>query len=82
MAHTRNFVCVRRQRVYGPDEHGVIDVHKEDYIKAPSAEQRKQIAQQVLADLFNHWSQQGIHITDRETRTKVSWIGIGSDAVH
>ena len=72
-------VCVRRHRVYGPDERGVINVHKEEYLKATSAEQRKQIAQQVLADLFNHWAERGVQITDPEPRTKVRRIGIGSD---
>ena len=68
-----------RQRAYNTEERAVIDVHKATYLQATSPAERKQIAKEILADLFNHWSQKGILFTevDITIRTKVFLIGIG-----
>jgi hypothetical protein len=70
---------MNRQRAYNTEERAVIDVHKVAYLQATSPAERKQIAQEILADLFNHWSQKGLLFTevDITIRTKVSLISIG-----
>lgn len=70
-----------RQRAYNTEERAVIDVHKVTYLQATSPAERKQIAKEILADLFNHWSQKGILFTevDITIRTKVFIINIGID---
>jgi len=57
----------------------VIDVHKVTYLQVTSPAERKQIAKQILADLFNHWSQKGILFSEVDVtiRTKVFLIGMG-----
>ena len=67
-----------RQRAYNTEERAVIDVHKATYLQATSPAERKQIAKEILADLFNHWSQKGILLEDVDIsiRTKVFLIGI------
>ena len=57
----------------------MIDVHKPTYLQATSPAERKQIAKEILADLFNHWSQKGILLTevDITIRTKVFLISFG-----
>ncbi len=72
----------RRQPLYGTDERAVIDIHKAQYLKASSPAERKQIAKNVLAALFNHWSEKGINITDHDDRTKVFAFAIGTRAPH
>jgi hypothetical protein len=70
-----------RQRVYNTEERAVIDVHKATYLQATSPAERKQIAKEILADLFNHWSQKGILLEDVDIsiRTKVFLISISMD---
>ena len=70
-----------RQRAYNTKEHAVINVHKVGYLQATSPAERKQIAQEILANLFNHWSQKGLLFTevDITIRTKVFLISIGID---
>jgi hypothetical protein len=67
-----------RQRAYNTKERAVIDVHKATYLQATSPAERKQIAKEILADLFNHWSQKGILFEDVDIsiRTKVFLISI------
>lgn len=66
-----------RPRAYNPEERAVIDVHKATYLKATSPAERKVIAQHVLVDIFNHWSERGIIVNnvDITIRTKVCAIG-------
>ena len=66
------------QHAYNTKEHAVINVHKVTYLQATSLAERKQIAKEVLADLFNHWSQKGLLFTevDMTIRTKVFLISI------
>jgi len=56
----------------------VIDVHKATYLQATSPAERKQITQEILADLFNHWSQTGILFSEVDvtikTKALVAWI--------
>ena len=68
-----------QQCAYNTEERAVIDVHKATYLQATSPAERKQIAKEILADLFNHWSQKGILLEDVDIsiRTKVFLIGIG-----
>jgi hypothetical protein len=68
----------RRQALYNSEERAVIDAHKDHYLKATSPPERKKIAQEVLADLFNHWTEKDVDLTNRIERQQVCRIGIGS----
>jgi hypothetical protein len=68
----------RRQALYNAEERAVIDAHKDDYLKATSPPERKTIAQNLLADIFNHWTEKGIDLSNRTERQQVCWIGIGT----
>ena len=70
-----------QQHAYNTEEHAVINVHKVAYLQVTSPAERKQIAQENLANLFNHWSQKGLLFTevDITIRTKVFLISIGID---
>ena len=69
----------RRQPLYNSEERAVIDVHKEEYLNAASAQERKQVAQnKVLPALFNYWSGKGLDLSDPRPRTKVCMVGIGT----
>lgn len=68
-----------RARAYNTEERAIIDVRKAAYLQATSPPERKLIAQEVLADLFTHWSEKGLVCTsvERAIRTKVFVIRIG-----
>ena len=64
-----------RKAVYNTAERALLDPHKENYQRASTPEERKYVAQEALASLFNYWASLGINLEDRnekETRTKVS----------
>lgn len=62
----------QRKAWYTDKERKVIDVHKEDYLKATSAIQRRQIAQHNLCPaLFNYWRETGHNVVDPQAETKV-----------
>jgi len=69
----------RRQPLYNSEERAVINVYKEEYLKAASAQERKQLTQnKILPALFNYWSEKGIDLSDPRPRTKVCLVGIGT----
>ena len=62
---------LHRKPVYTATERAILDPHKEDYQRASTVAERKIIAQEVLASIFNYWSAQGVDLHDKEERTKV-----------
>ena len=60
-----------RKLVYTAAERAILDPHKEDYQRASTVAERKTIAQEVLASIFNYWSAQGVDLHDEEEQTKV-----------
>ena len=72
----------RRQPLYSPEERAIIDVHKEEYLNAASALEKKQLAQnKIFPAIFNYWERKGLDLSDRQLRMKVCMIGIGGSAL-
>ena len=61
----------RQKPVYTAAECAILDPHKEDYQHASAVAERKTIAQEVLASIFNYWSDQGVDLHNEEDQTKV-----------
>ena len=72
----------RRRPLYSPEERAIIDVHKEEYLNAASALEKKQLAQnKIFPAIFNHWERKGIDLSDPQPRMKVCMVGIGGSAL-
>ena len=70
------------QPLCSTEERTVIDIYKQEYLSAASAEDRRQLAQmKILPAIFNYWGQKGLDITDPTPQTKVHAcsISIGID---
>jgi len=57
--------------VYTAAEHAILDPYKEEYQRASTVSERKLVAQDVLVEIFNYWSDQGVDLYDKEERTRV-----------
>ena len=55
-----------QKAVYTPAEHAILDPHKDNYQHASTVAERKIVVQEVLASIFNYWSDQGVELHDEE----------------
>ena len=55
---------LHQKPVYTTTECAILDPHKEDYQCASTVTERKIVAQEVLASIFNYWSDQGVDLHD------------------
>jgi len=60
-----------RKAVYTAAERAILDPYKEEYQRASTVSERKLVAQDVLVEIFNYWSDQGVDLYDKEERTRV-----------
>jgi hypothetical protein len=63
----------RRPPIYSANDRKVIDVFKTQYLACTTVAAKQDTAKQVLAALFNHWSEQGIMIIEPTAKSKVNF---------
>ncbi|KAF8801049.1 hypothetical protein BYT27DRAFT_7262369 [Phlegmacium glaucopus] len=69
----------RLTRIYNTQEHGAINVFKNQYLEATSPAARKTIAQvHILPALFNYWISVGQVVDNREIKVRtvelINWL--------